>query len=365
MFDSFKEIFSDTPDNLGALADNRTDKEKAKDIKFEEIVAKADEVLWTEKSINQWRSFPVRNQYQSSSCVAQSMAKLLGILRSLEDGVFIDFSASYIYQKRINKDIGDGEGMVGVNAFDIVRQYGATLELLMPSQNLTEEQIDLVPQKDYFEKVGKIIGGIENYVQFTPKNSFETVASTIQKTKKGVMVWFNFGSGEWWKPVPTMTAKDLTMAHSVVATDFTLYKGKKALVIEDSSGPQKGFVGGRRLVTEDFFKARNIFSAYPIGLKNLEEQKPNKPKYTFTRTLKFSEIYSVDGDVIKLQDILKYEGFFPTTIDSTGYYGALTAKHVLAFQKKYQVASPAELDSLEGKVVGPSTIAKLNQLYSN
>ena len=93
-------------------------------------------------------------------------------------------------------------------------------------------------------------------------------------------------------------------------------------------------------------------------------QTTNKPKYTFTKTLKFSSIYIINEDVKHLQDILKYEGLFPINIDSTGYYGSITAKAVLAFQLKYKVDSINELNALMGHIVGPKTIAMLNKLYS-
>jgi peptidoglycan hydrolase-like protein with peptidoglycan-binding domain len=65
-------------------------------------------------------------------------------------------------------------------------------------------------------------------------------------------------------------------------------------------------------------------------------------------------------DVTKMQDLLKSEGLFPANIDSTGYYGNVTARAVLLYQKKYKVASDQELDSLAGKIVGPKTRVKLN-----
>ena len=69
-------------------------------------------------------------------------------------------------------------------------------------------------------------------------------------------------------------------------------------------------------------------------------------------------------EIVALQDILRYEGVYPNNIASTGYYGAITAKAVLAWQRKYKVASETELVSLQGRRVGKKTIAKLNELYA-
>jgi hypothetical protein len=70
-----------------------------------------------------------------------------------------------------------------------------------------------------------------------------------------------------------------------------------------------------------------------------------------------------DADIVALQNILKYEGLFPLNIDSTGNYYALTMAGVLAFQIKYNVANPGELNQLQGRQAGPKTLEKLNELY--
>jgi hypothetical protein len=149
----------------------------------------------------------------------------------------------------------------------------------------------------------------------------------------------------------------------VAAVDFVLVNGKKYLLIEDSS-----HFGGinRRLISEEFFRARNWFARYPMNFIFDSESptplpQPEKPKYTFKNVLTFG---MTNGDVKALQEILRYEGLFPTNISLTGYYGAISAKAILAWQKKYAVAPLSELDSLQGRRVGDKTIKKLNELYS-
>lgn len=347
----------------GALLDTRAEAEKERDYKFEEIVSAANLVNWIEKPQSEWRKFPIFNQNGSGSCVAQTMAKLLGIMYWLKNQTYVHFSATHIYQRRINKPQG---GMGGINAFDIAKQ-GVTLEVLAPSQEMTDQQMDEVKIENYKQEVGGIFK-IGNYVVL-PIKDIETIASTIQTTNKGVMVWFYFKHDEW-NEAPEVKYIDIKkedtgiVRHSVTAVDFTLWQGKKSLVIDDSWGTAYG-KSGQRIITEDFFKARNFFAAYPINFAFEETPTPEqKPHYTFTRDLKFSSIFTIDPDVKALQDILKYEGLFPKNADSTGYYGAITAKTVLAFQKKYKVAGDAELDLLGGKICGIKTRAKLNELYA-
>ena len=337
----------------GALDDNRSALEIARDYQFKEIVTSVNPVNWVEKHQSEWRKFPIRNQDGSGSCVAQTMAKLLGILYHEKTGEFVEFAASFIYKRRSNQG---SMGMIGVNAFDIVKKDGATLEVLMPSDNVNETQINAVPEKKHHTQIGELYG-IKNYVQFAPRVDFETIASTIQTTGKGVMVWFRFDSDEWTDVPFLRPGSQLRAHHSVTAVDYTLYKGKKALIIEDSWGKTHG-LNGQRVITEDFFKRRNTFAAYPIDFKY--EKTAVVQMYTFKTTLKFGQ---KNQDIKELQDILKYDGSFPTNVESTGYYGSITAKAVLAFQKKYHLALDEELNSLQGRIVGPKTISTLNELY--
>lgn len=149
--------------------------------------------------------------------------------------------------------------------------------------------------------------------------------------------------------------------HSVAAVDYTLYNGKKALIIEDSWGLDSG-IEGQRVITEDFFNARCWFAAHFMNFA-FEDQTadPQKPHYVFNRDLEFSPTVAYgDKDVIALQDILKYEGLFPKNIESTGYFGSITRDAVGDFQVKHGVVAPGG----EGYGrVGPRTRAKLNELY--
>lgn len=347
--------------NPGALIDTRPPEKKKKDYWFGEIVAAADPVSWVEKPENQWRRFPDQDQNGSSSCVAQTVKKLALILLWLKENTQVKFSATHIYQRRQNRP---AQGMQGIDAFDLWMK-GITLEDLVPSERLQDPQMDGTKIEKYEEDIGKIFG-ISGHVGINT-GDFEGVASVIQKTGKGVMVWFYFTAAEWSPFIPVAKEKidvgaPAAVRHSVAAVDFFLYQGKKYLLIEDSA-----HFGGitRRLISEEFFKARNFFTRYSMNFKFQDPTTlPEKPHYTFTKTLNFSETFFTDQEVKALQEILKYEGLFPMNVDSTGYYGSVTAKAVLAFQKRYAVASDIELEALAGRTVGPKTIAKLNELYS-
>jgi len=352
---------------FGALIDGRSVEEKLKDFKFEELVSAPNPVNWVEKSVEQCRQFPIFAQNGSGSCVAQTEAKLMGIMYYLKYGTYRHFSASHIYQRRVGRP---NAGMAGADVHKIAQQ-GVTFEEYMPSQLLTDEQMDSAIMLEGGDKPENQFK-IGNYLEITKVGNIDTIASIIQTTKKGVMVWFYF---DWnateWKDVPIIKFPTIplygrdTARHSVTATDFFLMNGKKCLLIEDSWGVLFGR-GGRRIITEDFFKARNFYASYPMNFK-LEEKPASmtKPVYTFTKPLVFSPVPNYGNpDIIALQNVLKYEGLFPLDTDSTGWYGAITVKAVALFQKKYAVASPEALAKNGGRSVLTLTLKKLNELYS-
>lgn len=369
------------PEFLGALPDTRPAAAKLTDVYQNESVAAAAPVNWVEKGETLWRKFPDQNQDGSSSCVAQTTKKLAGILLFLKENVYVPFSATHIYQRRSNRP---GGGMIGVEAFDIWKQ-GVTLEDLAPSEKLTDAQMDGMKIETYKQRIGEIFS-IKESVGIPNLGDMETVASTIQQTGKGVMVWFYFTSAEWSPFIPTILNPNLNqntaLRHSVTAVDFFLFGGKKYLLIEDSA-----HFGGltRRLISEEFFHSRNLFIRYPMNFKFQNSTvpplppAPNKPHYTFSKILEYIPLDASNqisnkpkhlaqvADVISLQDILKYEGTYPTNVSSTGYYGAITAKAVYDFQIKRAVAPLAELDSVipKGGRVGAKTVAVLNSLYAN
>lgn len=342
----------------GATIDQRTEEDKDKDYKAEEAVASSSAVNWVEKTSDQWRKFPIFNQDGSGSCVAQSEAKEMGIMRWLEDGTYVHFSATDIYQRRNNRP---ASGMWATDARDIVRKGGATLEALTPSQSLTDSQMDGTVVEPYKRAVGEVFK-VPNYLEL-PSKDIERVASTIQATGKGVMVWFYFTSNEWTDhPVIHDLELPLTgpnsVRHCVTAVDYCLVDGKKCLIIDDSWGPNFG-VGGQRVIDEGFFIARNWHASYLI---NFRYDTPNEegvlPSHQFDLDMEYKQ---TSMEIVVLQDCLKYEGLFPDNIDSSGYYGSITRKAVQKFQLRYGVTT--ENGPGYGRC-GPKTRDMLNNIYA-
>lgn len=353
----------------GVLIDDRSADEKLKDYTFEELVSAPAPVAWREKKASEWRSFPIFDQNGSGSCVAQTLRKMLGIYVHAKTGAFVPLSASHIYQRRRNRP---SAGMAGDDVFKI-GQKGTTLELLAGSEKMTDAQMDATKVNEFSQSIGESFK-IGNYMQISDRK-IDTIASIIDQTKKGVMVWFYFSSGlkpKEWTDVPAVQHKDLTLTgantarHSVTAVDFTLYKGKKALIIEDSWGLDAA-MQGRRIITEDFFNARCYYAAHFMNFAFEDESEASpvtpaaKPRHTFSADLEFSSIVTYTNDVKMLQECLKYLGLFPSNVDSTGFFGAVTKKAVEQFQLKEGISAPG-VDGF-GRV-GPRTRAVLNRLFA-
>lgn len=318
---------------------------------FNEMVAKTDVVNWKPFDVSKLPNFPVRNQNGSSSCVAFTIALMCSIMYFTATGTWINFSPAFIYSRRKNKP---NEGMLADDAFSLASD-GMLPDEFMPSDDKSEEYMNTTPVPKLVTMFNKLsaLFGFDHRMIALPVGDIETVASTIQRTGKPVMVWFRFGDNEW-KQSPLLLTLLLKYHHSVTAIPptnpneqtFGIYEGEKAVAIQDSWGKIMFTFGGKRIIKESFWKARNTFAAYVKKLK-FEEGTDDRPSY--------------DGKTfISLQNVLRYEGLFPINQDFFEGYGPITIEAVKKFQVKYGIANV--FNSGYG-VLGPKTRTKLLELY--
>lgn len=343
----------------GALTPNIDATAAVKNYQLEELVAGAAGINYSPTDPTRWKVYPKRNQAQSNTCVAQTIAKMAGILREQKTGEYVEYSATPTYQQRVNKP---GAGMVGTDALDLWRKDGVTLESLVQSQGMVDTQVDAAQVNEYEKQVGAI-SRLDAYV-LLPARDFDLAVSTMLATGKPLMVWHRWNYSEWDIEVPTLKAADgasLEGHHSTTLTpNIGIYQGKQGATTEDSWG-NVGVEGmGVRWLTREFYNARNTFAAYPTTFKTYAEMgiDPAKPKYSFTRNLQYGA--RLDKDVRALQDVLKYENLYPANHDSTGNYLEVTRKCVLAWQVKHGVPT----DGLDGALVGAKTRKALNDIYA-
>lgn len=344
-------------DFTGVTIDPRTMEEKDMDYDHGEIALGAA-VDWRNKPQEEWNKYPIRAQDGSGSCVAQSTAKLLGVENRRETNDFRIFSALDIYDRRETKP---QSGMWAQDAFSIACKHGATFEELLPSQNLNEEKMNkpVTRTKEMLDIAQTYKAG--GYVSISSLN-IDDIAQVIA-SGKAVMLFVKFSADEW-TDVPVAKKLFTDLAHAVAAIDYTMWKGEKALIIDDSWGKFYGF-DGQRVLTQSFLKKRCYYAGYLLDLSNdwrKDVTPPAKPKHYFSHNMYYG---SRNNEEVKwLQKVLKYEQLFPQTADITGNYFQITAKAVLAWQRKHKVATDVELDSLAGETCGIKTLGALNDLYS-
>jgi len=344
---------------LGVIPDPRPQGEKVRDFQAEEIAMFAP-FEWKEKPESRWRKYPIFDQDGSSSCLANATAKVLGIENVLEEGKFVFYSPRDIYSRRKNFP---SQGMWFQDAMDIAYRYGATLEQLMPSMGKNEELMNESDDRKTIDQQIALVGKAGNYL-WVPVD-IDKIASIIEPMGRGIVLGVRFGPNEWGREIPVILCSQTPYHHGIAATNAFLYNSKKAILIEDSWGINSG-IQGRRIVTEEWFAAGRISAALQFTeLKNTwrdTETVLPVPKYEFKKDLFFG--MDRDIDVEKLQIILQYEELFPQNAISSGIYGPITARGIYQLQTKYQVASPEEIEALQGKRVGPKTREFLNRKYA-
>lgn len=324
----------------GVLGDPRTDTRVLNGFKSEELIAASSPVIWLERPDSALRSFPIMNQNGSSACVAFAKAKQLAIAIQKQTGVYIELSPASIYQLRSNRP---GLGMAISDANDIVNKRGATLEALMKSQNLSEDQIHAVKRSKVAGLFADALAEAVVAYVYVPVD-IDKIAQVIEGGEAvSLLLFANFDEYDGDPDIKhtLLTYEDAQIRHEVTSVDYMIRDGKRCLWIEDSWGVGNG-VGGRRVFTEDFLEKRVILADY-LSILDFEGGVGLKPKY--------------DGTIISLQKCLKWDGLMPFQIVEAEVYGPQTKAAVIKFQKKYNI-EPAIGN------FGPITKAKVTELFS-
>lgn len=322
----------------GLLKDNRPTEKKANDFQDAEIrVYGADILEWIEKPSQDWARYSIRDQDGSSSCVKQAIAK------AMETQTKQVMSARYY---RFRQNYPDA-GMWLYDGGDIVRTIGIETELALPSQKKGEVEMNLDV------KIGSPVK-VKNRVFVDPKD-IDAIARVI-KERKHCILTFETNYKEW-TAVPQVLTKPIEFGHAVCGVDYVLYKGKKAIIIEESWGVGAP-MQGRRIITEDFLKARCTGAMYLI----FEAQVPvPKPKVQFTKPLTYGMMKTVD--VMNLQDILKYEKFMASDVESTGNFLNMTAYALKKWQISKNILDFQYENNLSKIRFGSKSITIANSIY--
>jgi len=364
-----KKLFQPkTPYINGVLPDDRPEKEREKDYLTEEIIKEPIMAMnWITWEV--WKSRPenikmlsdikVNSQGSVGSCASQAGSLALAINNYLEDKRFIKLSAKPIYARRRNKP---RRGMHMDNLANICREYGTVPEKLYPSPNDTEANMsNLDGYISAFEGMAKVLRA-KNYFWITKLDNIDNVAN-ILALGKPVVLTVIYGDHEFGETIPTLRDTNLKYGHAItiLPNAYFTYKGKKAVLIQNSWGDY-GFYGGRQILTEDWFaRGRVLYAIWFEDMDNLAVHNFDfaKPTFHFMKDLYYG---MKNSDVAMLQRCLGYEkdtnGYmFPLYQSPTGWYGGLTLKAVKRFQTKYGI------EPVLG-YCGVKTRAKLNKLFA-
>lgn len=375
---------------LGARDDERDDLLKTLDFHDVEVpLAGAGGDFKTIKQASDLPFYELRDQGWSSTCMNQAYAKVRGIVTKQKTGRYVSLSGGFAYRRKHTA----GEGMALWDIMDLGKNHGLPFELIDPSQKMTESQIIDAEEISYADDVAKLFTDPnEKYVYLT--NDFDRVANVINQGYPVLIMLYAQRSEYEIVPklvFPDLKRSDAAIRHGVCGHSTGRYNDNDVIVIDDSWGiltsPANSALErelkerGQRLITREFFNARVYGVAYIRELNFNFDGAPVvvppdvlKPRYVFSKKLHFLPVEQYGSaadeaqrsDVIALQNILKYEGIFDTTVQSSGYYGAITARAVVAYQRKHEIASKEEIDMITGpnSVVGPKTIAHLNSKYA-
>lgn len=321
----------DTITFTGALEDTRSQEEKDKD--YQKLVM-AGPIVWKEKKFEDVWQFPVRDQDGSGTCVMQTGALVMGIENFLSEGKFIEFSVD-LYNYRSN----EGAGMIGIDALELLKKRGLTLEVLIPSMKMGESQIAELKRSISDDEIGEIFT-IKDYYQIP--FSADAIANVMEmktsgEVKKPLMVWFQFPRAEW-NSAPKVTNSNVDIVrHSVTARYYGMMNGIKGIFIQDSWGLHSTTVTGLRFISDEYIKARMIFCAYVNDQPNDWQ---DKNVYNFNRVMK----RGMKGeDIVELQKLLN--------INPDGDFGPMTERVVKEFQSQNGL--------LVDGIAGPATLSKL------
>lgn len=337
-----------------------------------ELLVSAAPPAWYEKSPDNFKSY-WNGQYTQDgggSCYAWSLSLLLENANEREEGKRIKFSARDIYAHCCEPY--PTAGLFVEKTMKWLNKNGATLEHLLPSNNLNELDIrDLSDLKSGDRQVAMVYK--PSGFAYLPANfTFNDIANILQtgQAMSASVVLTNdkwgYDKNGWVEPPAPNTPTSEYGYHAITLLDYGLVNGQKVISFEHAWG-NWGYKGkGIGFLKENYLPYMFIPPQYLLDLPNnwrdTEANVSDKPKWKWNNDL----FYGMENneDIRMLQKALKYEGLFPLSVLETGNFYGITYTAVLDFQEKYKkdVLTPAGLTQPTG-YVGEWTRKKLNQLF--
>lgn len=331
-------------------------------------------------------ALPVWHQRKIGACVGHAGAKYKQKLDLIDTGQLFKLSARFLYALAKCRDGVVGEGTFPRLVAKILKDTGCATEETVPNDTTLphEEYVynrveSAIPSAAFTEAKRFTISG---YAFPDPKNVNELKRAIIDGhgcillMRVGEEWWTNKnGDNSWDKEdlLPIRPPQDVVSGHEIYLYGYATVGGRVKFFGMNSWGPTWAD-GGRFWFWYDEYapflvEAITFVDVPDKWLKELNDfPSPDTFHYTFDRELSYGKRSSA---IKALQTALMIDGEFSRELytellkkSELGYYGDVTRRAVLDFQRKYAVASPAELDLLGGKVVGVKTQKALNKLFS-
>ena len=229
----------------GVLPDPRPAEKQAVDFKH---IAGSIAITWKELDLTKLQLTSQRFQNGSSSCIWQSCASALEVLT----GKVIS-ATPYFWRKNYPQPGGSLQ-----DGGDVFYNRYTTTELLSPSQNQSEAQMNQIKQLTTFL-------GITGYTQPAIQD-IDQIAEAIEGYKQCILTYGS--SNVEWLNLPANTPKymgnPVAWGHAICGLAYGLLNGTKTIVCRDSAVD-----GGITYITESFHKARNSGALYFMGAKDV------------------------------------------------------------------------------------------------
>lgn len=316
---------------------------------FSEVVADSPTFDWDKGfDIRQklGHDLSLKDQNGSGSCGGQASSYLteaIYAINAIEDD---EFSAHSIYSQCFILPAGSSE----TGLINTILNKGVAKEKDVPSYENGNPPSEIFMQANYIDGPKTLKGLRPVYIN----TDFDSIATAVLQNGGVVIGIGGENNGTWLtnSPVkPNLPPHDVSLWNHWVYVGFVGIRNSKRVLGFKNSWGNVG-ENGWQYITEDYLPY--IWCAWSM-IYNTQE----KPKYTFTIPMLYGQS---SKDIKVLQDCLRYEGLFNNA--STGYYGPLSSQAVMAFQRKYQVASESEIVSLQGKRCGSKTINQLNLIFN-
>lgn len=291
---------------------------------------------------------PVKNQNGSSSCGGQAWSYYGQILDTLNDLSTEEKSAKFIYSQT---HVGTGGSGGRENCMICINQgWGNEVDCpsyennLPPSEEfMITNNISAIAKTNAYKDRGLAYA---NVLDRNPEN----IATAIRDNYGCILGITGSNNGTWRSLFPEApTAFANTWNHWLYVGKVKMINGKKYFGVLNSWGADVG-ENGWQWISEDYIT--KFILGYPVVwsvwtmVAKADVTLP--PPFVFTKTLRFG---MTDFDVKVLQEVLKKKGYFPSTVQTTNYFGYLTLGSVQKLQKAHNLVADGIVGTLTRNVL--------------